>query len=289
MRRCGDPPPLRRVVCPVTTVSHPAATAPSPAHPAPQGDDKSGSEQVACMASSQRRNTPLRRRRAPREMLSLARPRSFFSSPSIHCRHSPSRIHSHHRPPCIHCRHRPDPPQDDLFDDEDEDEPQLSEAEPSDDEGEGLHAAETNTAADEGRLEGRWQDGMLVTFLRQFETDADSVASGNAKPEESSGSKERAWLILDGDMYGDWAESLSGMVVKRTLFLSNGEPLQLPPNLTVVVEAQDAANASPTLHTHCAVLALSSQTIGWKATLRAWARREEQVPVSSTRQLQRWG
>ena len=175
--------------------------------------------------------------------------------------------------------------QEDLFN-EDEDEAKLSEAEPCDDEGEERKASDAHGHTDEVRLEGRWQDGMLVTFLRQFETDAESAA--NAKQETSTIAKERAWLILDGDMYGDWAESLSGMVVKRTLFLSNGEPLQLPPNLTVVIEAQDAANASPTLHAHCAVLSLTEQTIGWKATLRAWVRREEQVPVSSTRQLQRW-
>ena len=93
--------------------------------------------------------------------------------------------------------------------------------------------------------EGRWEDGLLVSYLRTLATKAEVEAA------------DRCWLVIDSDISGEWVESILAVVVWRTLYLSNGEPLRVPPNLTITVEATHAAHASPAMLSSCNVVALS--------------------------------
>lgn len=131
--------------------------------------------------------------------------------------------------------------------------------------------------------DSRWKDGMLTSLLRNFNgLDAISSVVG-------ASTKERTWLVLDSDLYGDWMESLVGIFMQRTLMLANGESLKVPANLTVIVEAQSTAMASPSLLANCAILELGENAIGWKPLLRNWVKQwAHDLMRNDVRELQRW-
>ncbi|KAL3927505.1 MAG: hypothetical protein SGPRY_002792 [Prymnesium sp.] len=123
---------------------------------------------------------------------------------------------------------------------------------------------------------GLWKDGMLADLFRRLR---------HAETAETDA--PRCWLVLDGELEGGWVESLVGMVERNALFLSNGERLALPSSLTLLVEAQDASNASPPLLMHSSVLALSNATLEWRSLVRAWVG-QQKVGRGLLRGMVRW-
>ncbi|KAL1500534.1 hypothetical protein AB1Y20_013190 [Prymnesium parvum] len=175
---------------------------------------------------------------------------------------------------------------DDWLDDdhEDGDESQMDESLMSEDDARcppGIHEV-AHSGVMQG-TQGQWQDGLLTSFVRRLNADR------QLQHPEMNRATSRSWLVLDGDLHGDWAEMLVDMFFKRKLVLSNGEALSIPYHVTVVIEAQDAANASPALVAHSAVLALSESTISWQSLLRAWLKQQaDRLPRNALRQFQRW-
>ncbi len=77
-----------------------------------------------------------------------------------------------------------------------------------------------------GRLDNttlEWTDGVFTGVLRKI--------TENQRGESS----KRHWIIFDGDVDPEWAENLNSVLDdNKLLTLSNGERIQIPPNVRIM-------------------------------------------------------
>ncbi|KAK9472278.1 dynein heavy chain, N-terminal region 1-domain-containing protein [Dipodascopsis tothii] len=88
-----------------------------------------------------------------------------------------------------------------------------------------------------------WTDGLLTGMLRKV---IDNLRGETAK---------RHWIVFDGDIDPEWAESLNSVLDdNRLLTLPNGERLSLPANVRLLFEVETLAYATPATVSRCGMV-----------------------------------
>ncbi len=72
-----------------------------------------------------------------------------------------------------------------------------------------------------------WTDGLFTSILRKI--------VDNLRGEDS----KRHWIVFDGDVDPEWVENLNSVLDdNKLLTLPNGERLNLPPNVRIMVRGR---------------------------------------------------
>ncbi len=122
-----------------------------------------------------------------------------------------------------------------------------------------------------GTLDGttlEWSDGVFTSLLRRILANARAEAEDDATEAEadagpSSARKEKLhWVVFDGDVDPDWAESLNSVLDEnRLLTLPSGERLALPANVRVLIEVDSLRHATPATVSRCGMVWFSEETV----------------------------
>lgn len=130
---------------------------------------------------------------------------------------------------------------------------------------------------DQATLE--WRDGLLTSLIRSIATSqaaatnlqSDSTASLTAL--ELEWSRARHWIVFEGEIDPDWAESLNSVLDdNKLLTLPSGERIPLPPNLRFVFEVDSLANATLATVSRCGMVCFSEETVTAAMILRQYSR-----------------
>ena len=97
-----------------------------------------------------------------------------------------------------------------------------------------------------GRLDNttlEWTDGIFTGVLRKI--------TENQRGESS----KRHWIIFDGDVDPEWAENLNSVLDdNKLLTLSNGERIQIPPNVMIMFEVETLKYATLATVSRCGMV-----------------------------------
>ncbi|GKT37021.1 Dynein heavy chain like protein, partial [Aduncisulcus paluster] len=101
---------------------------------------------------------------------------------------------------------------------------------------------------------GKWTDGVLTRIIRsRIQNHADSV------PIHSD-----LWVVFDGDLNSEWAESLNSLFDDtRTLSLASGETLSIPEDIRFIIETTDTSQATPSTLSRMSVVYMSHDTVDY--------------------------
>ena len=100
--------------------------------------------------------------------------------------------------------------------------------------------------------------------------------TGGEKPAPRSPTEDPVWIVFDGPIRSEWAESLnSALDTTGTLCLDSGERIRLPPNLRFIFEVDDISGVSPSVVNRLGVVYLSDEKSGvsaapWRSRITAW-------------------
>ncbi|XP_014599968.1 PREDICTED: dynein heavy chain 7, axonemal-like [Polistes canadensis] len=95
-----------------------------------------------------------------------------------------------------------------------------------------------------------WEDGLCTKIFRTF-------AANN--------SSDKKWLIFDGSLSDIWVENLYTVIdSNKFLHLISGERISMTQTMSVIFETMDLSNVSPVIISHCGIIYIESQSIGWK-------------------------
>lgn len=104
-----------------------------------------------------------------------------------------------------------------------------------------------------GRLDNttlEWTDGIFTGVLRKI--------TENQRGESS----RRHWIIFDGDVDPEWAENLNSVLDdNKLLTLSNGERIQIPPNVRIMFEVETLKYATLATVSRCGMVWFSEEVI----------------------------
>jgi hypothetical protein len=97
------------------------------------------------------------------------------------------------------------------------------------------------------------------------------------KQEAGVASAAAQWIILDGAMTSDWADSLCSVLgvedsarAFRSTEVLDGEYLAVPPSAKVLIETASLQNCSPATISRCGLVVVSDALCDWKALLAAF-------------------
>ncbi|KAK7080901.1 Dynein heavy chain 12, axonemal [Halocaridina rubra] len=97
-----------------------------------------------------------------------------------------------------------------------------------------------------------WSDGLVSHFIRQAH-------------------RRRSWLVFDGPTDASWVESFNtAMDDSRKLCLPSGETVPIPPDMAIIFEVLDLAQASPATVSRCGMIYVGGDTITWHAIMHSW-------------------
>lgn len=88
-----------------------------------------------------------------------------------------------------------------------------------------------------------WKDGVFTSLIRQI-------------LENARGEQEKShWVVFDGDVDPEWAENLNSVLDdNRLLTLPNGERLELPPHVRILLEVDSLGYATPATVSRCGMV-----------------------------------
>ncbi|XP_015173622.1 PREDICTED: dynein heavy chain 7, axonemal-like [Polistes dominula] len=95
-----------------------------------------------------------------------------------------------------------------------------------------------------------WEDGLCTKIFRTF---------------AASNSSDKKWLIFDGSLSDIWVENLYTVIdSNKFLHLISGERISMTQTMFLIFETMDLSNVSPVIVSHCGIIYIESQSIGWK-------------------------
>lgn len=124
-----------------------------------------------------------------------------------------------------------------------------------------------------GTLDGttlEWTDGVFTALLRRILAGAREEEEDEAGDEGEEGGdagtsekkKKIHWIVFDGDVDPDWAESLNSVLDdNRLLTLPSGERLALPANVRILLEVDSLRHATPATVSRCGMVWFSEETV----------------------------
>ncbi|RHY35268.1 hypothetical protein DYB32_000234 [Aphanomyces invadans] len=117
-----------------------------------------------------------------------------------------------------------------------------------------------------------FQDGILTQFLRKLSGQGNTSTAAVSVPHLSSVTK--AWLVLDGDVDPFWADGFNTLLDDTAqLLLVTGEAIPLPPQARLLFESTDAASASPSMVSRCAIVYVDAEVVTWRTLYAGWLER----------------
>uniref|UniRef100_UPI00398EBB27 dynein axonemal heavy chain 14-like n=1 Tax=Pristiophorus japonicus TaxID=55135 RepID=UPI00398EBB27 len=158
-----------------------------------------------------------------------------------------------------------------------------------------------------------WSDGLLAQAMRRFAKELNreynrgpdvKVLSSNfvnvdknwidlqdyenLESEDMTVMSTWRWIIMDGPVDTVWVENLNTVLDDtRTLCLSNGERISLPPGMRLLFEVDSLSQASPATISRCAMVYMDPVDLGWRPYVDTWlARLPEELPQKGREWLQ---
>ena len=104
-----------------------------------------------------------------------------------------------------------------------------------------------------------WKDGLLSSIMRDL-----GRIPGDAPK----------WIILDGDVDANWAESMNSVMDdNKTLTLASNERIPLKPYMRLIFEVKDLQHVTPATVSRGGVLHVSLEHGSqWRAVVGSWLR-----------------
>ena len=105
-------------------------------------------------------------------------------------------------------------------------------------------------------MTGEWTEGLISDLVK--------------KALEKTGDNKE-WIIFDGPVDALWIENMNTVLDdNKTLCLTNGKRIKLPPTLTMMFEVNDLAVASPATVSRCGMVYLEPVHLGWQPLVNHW-------------------
>lgn len=106
-----------------------------------------------------------------------------------------------------------------------------------------------------------WTDGILSTVMRQ--------ACADERPDQK-------WIIFDAPVDTLWIESMNSVMDdNKILTLINGERIGMPEQVSLLIETQDLAVASPATVSRCGMVFLDTVDLGWRPYVASWLQKHK--------------
>jgi dynein heavy chain 1, cytosolic len=98
-----------------------------------------------------------------------------------------------------------------------------------------------------------WTDGIFTKVLRKVSEVSEARAQGALR---------RSWIVFDGDVDPEWAENLNSVLDdNKVLTLPNGDRLQIPNNVKIMMEVDSLQYATLATVSRCGMVWFASDTI----------------------------
>ncbi|KAF7264125.1 hypothetical protein GWI33_000606 [Rhynchophorus ferrugineus] len=96
-----------------------------------------------------------------------------------------------------------------------------------------------------------WIDGVLLRILRKQ-------------------SELPTLIVFDGQIDPGWAETLSGILEGKKIFLESGEVLLIRNSINLVFETDNLKHCSPSMISHCGVVYIPSNIVNYQSLIKCW-------------------
>jgi energy-coupling factor transporter ATP-binding protein EcfA2 len=126
-----------------------------------------------------------------------------------------------------------------------------------------------------GRLSpetNQWKDGVFTSLVRQRQREHQQSLSSSKRKRRT---KRTTWIVMDGRLNSTWCDHLHSVLCSSasldtpTLQLSSGESLPFV-RLQLIVEAEDMAQATPSLLTQFTMIHVPTSILKWNMIYDTW-------------------